>query len=62
MRYRCFCKATNREDKEPRYSHNWVVAKRAFLKSLMTTLSVEVGTFLSQKLSPPTVIKQNRCS
>ena len=32
MRYRCFCKATNREDKEPRYSQNWVVAKRAFFK------------------------------
>ena len=32
MKYKCFCKATNREDKEPRYSHNWVAAKRAFFK------------------------------
>lgn len=32
MKYKCFCKATNREDKEPRYSHNWVDAKRAMFK------------------------------
>lgn len=32
MKYKCFCKATNREDKEPRYSHNWVAAKRAMFK------------------------------
>jgi len=27
-----WCKGTNREDKEPRYSHNWVSAKRAWFK------------------------------
>ena len=32
MKYKCFCKATNREDREPRYSHNWVTAKRAWFK------------------------------
>lgn len=32
MKYKCFCKATNREDKELRYSHNWVAAKRAMFK------------------------------
>lgn len=32
MRYKCFCKATNREKSEPRYSHNWIAARRAFLK------------------------------
>ena len=32
MKYKCFCKATSREDKEPRYSHNWVAAKRAYFK------------------------------
>lgn len=32
MKYKCFCKATNREDKELRYSHNWVAAKRDFFK------------------------------
>ncbi|MCL6416609.1 hypothetical protein MIB92_13195 [Aestuariirhabdus sp. Z084] len=32
MRYQCYCKATNRESKEPRYSHNWVSAKRARFK------------------------------
>ena len=32
MRYKCFCKATNREKGDPRYSHNWVAARRAFLK------------------------------
>jgi hypothetical protein len=32
MKYKCFCKATNREDQEPRYSHNWVAAKRAMFK------------------------------
>ena len=26
------CKATNKEEKEPRYSQNWVLSKRAFLK------------------------------
>ena len=26
------CKATNKEDKEPRYSQNWVLAKRAMFK------------------------------
>ncbi len=32
MKYKCFCKATNREDKEPGYSHNWIAAKRAMFK------------------------------
>lgn len=32
MKYKCLCKAINREDKEPRYSHNWVSAKRAMFK------------------------------
>ena len=32
MKYKCFCKATNRQDKEPRYSHNWVAAKRTMFK------------------------------
>ncbi len=32
MKYKCWCKATDREDKEPRYSHNWVSAKRASFK------------------------------
>lgn len=32
MKYKCFCKATNREDKEPRLSHNWVAAKRGMFK------------------------------
>lgn len=27
--YKCMTKATNREAKEPRYSQNWVAAKRA---------------------------------
>ena len=26
------CKATNKEEKEPRYSQNWALAKRAFFK------------------------------
>jgi len=30
--YKCYCKATSREDGEPRYSHNWVAAKRAMFK------------------------------
>lgn len=25
-----WCKGTNREDREPRYSHNWITAKRAW--------------------------------
>ena len=32
MKYKCLCKATKREDREPRYSQNWVTAKRAFIK------------------------------
>ena len=32
MRYKCWCKATKREDGEPRYSHNWLAAKRAWFK------------------------------
>ena len=32
VKYKCFCKATNREVSAPRYSHNWAVAKRAFFK------------------------------
>ncbi len=32
MIYKCFCKATNRETGKPRYSHNWLFSKRAFLK------------------------------
>lgn len=32
MKYKCWCKATNREGKEPRYSPNWVAAKRAWFK------------------------------
>ena len=32
MKYRCFCKATNREGEEVRFSHNWTIAKRAFFK------------------------------
>lgn len=32
MKYQCLCKATNQEDKEPRYSHNWTTAKRAMFK------------------------------
>lgn len=27
--YQCWCKATASEDLEPRYSHNWVLARRA---------------------------------
>lgn len=30
--YKCFCKATNSEKGEPRYSHNWVLARRDWLK------------------------------
>ena len=30
--YQCWCKATRREDSEPRYSHNWITAKRARFK------------------------------
>ena len=32
MLYKCCCKATNREVSEPRYSHNWVIARRALFK------------------------------
>ncbi len=32
MKYKCFCKATNREDKEPRYSHHWLAARRTMFK------------------------------
>ena len=32
LKYRCWCKATNREDSEPRYSHNWVSSERAWFK------------------------------
>lgn len=31
-RYSYMCKATTREDNEPRYSHNWVTARRARFK------------------------------
>jgi len=30
--YKCWCKASQREDKEPRYSHNWVVARRGWFR------------------------------
>jgi hypothetical protein len=30
--YKCWCKATSRDDSEPRYSHNWIASKRAWLK------------------------------
>ena len=30
--YKAWCKATNREDSEPRYSQNWVAAKRAWFR------------------------------
>lgn len=32
MKYKCFCKATNKEKNNPKYSHNWLLAKRAFFK------------------------------
>lgn len=32
MRCKCWCKATNQEKSEPRYSQNWATAKRAWLK------------------------------
>jgi len=32
VKYRCFCKATNREGEEVRFSHNWTIAKRGFFK------------------------------
>ena len=32
MKYKCWCKATDREDNEPRYSANWVTSKRAWFK------------------------------
>ena len=31
--YKCWCKATSREDNEPRYSQNWVTSKRAWFKA-----------------------------
>ncbi len=30
--YKAWCKATNREDSEPRYSTNWLASKRAWFK------------------------------
>ena len=30
--YKAWCKATNLEDSEPRYSQNWIVSKRAWFK------------------------------
>ena len=30
--YKAWCKATNREDSEPRYSANWLASKRAWFK------------------------------
>jgi hypothetical protein len=32
LKYKCWCKATNREGSEPRYSQNWVASKRAWFK------------------------------
>ena len=32
MKYKCLCKATNKEKDEPRYSQNWAFSKRAFFK------------------------------
>jgi len=32
LAYKCFCKATNKETNEPRYSQNWLLAKRAMFK------------------------------
>ena len=32
LKYKCWCKATSREEAEPRYSHNWVASKRAWFK------------------------------
>ncbi len=30
--YKCWCKATNREIGEPRYSYNWLFSRRAWFK------------------------------
>ncbi len=32
MKYKCFCKATNHEVREPRYSNNWLAARRGIFK------------------------------
>lgn len=31
-KYKAYCKATDREDSEPRYSHNWVTSRRAWFR------------------------------
>jgi len=45
--YKCWCKATNREDSEPRYSQNWIAAKRAWFK--IFTDRVECGDWIIPK-------------
>ena len=56
-KYQCMTKGTNREKGEPRYSLNWIISKRGFLKFYDTYIKLGSWKFYYNKIENPIVYK-----
>ena len=55
--YKAWCKATNREHSDPRYSHNWVLSKRAWFRIYDNRIECAAWTIPKESIKKAVVYK-----